>query len=630
MILKTAFAALASISIACAASVEQYGMIVARNVAAPMRDGVRLMTDVCFPAIDGSAAAGRFPVILERTPYGTGRVPLWAEYFVSRGYVVIGQNVRGRHGSGGRWRGHLDDPNDGFDTLAWIARQPWSNGRVGTVGFSYSGGTQHALALSNPPALHAMVPVDSMTNYGRFGVRHRGAFELRFLNWILALGNSPSGDTLPQFPAFFPGDDPETRLELSELRKLIPEYVRSLPLRRGVTPLRLAPEYEDWLIEAMSHGDNDRYWKDSGAGVLDHIERHKDVPAWHVTGWYDSWSLIVTMNYGALAQAKKTPQKLIVGPWTHGNQTLSFAGDAEFGPEAALDFNAFRLRWFDRWLKAERNGVERDAPVRIFVMGAGEPHKTRDGRLFVGGRWRDEKEWPLSRAVPTRFHLHPGGVLSANPPPSGAQPSVYLFDPRNPVPTVGGNVSSEGILMVRGAMDQRCGPRHWACKDNLPLAARNDVLVFQTPPLERDTEVTGRLVVTLYAASNRTDTDFTAKLIDVYPPTRDFPNGVELNVGDSIVRARYRDSLERAELMKPGTVYQFTIEMYPTSLVFRRGHRIRLDISSSNFPRFDVNPNTGEPLNGHRRWAIAENSIYHDAQHPSHITLPVIPASGDR
>jgi hypothetical protein len=287
--------------------------------------------------------------------------------------------------------------------------------------------------------------------------------------------------------------------------------------------------------------------------------------------------------------------------------------------------NVLRHRWFDRWLLGVPNGVDREAPVRIFVMGGGDAHKTPDGRLFVGGAWRDEREWPLARTVYTPYYLHSDGTLSLNRPEADSKSTRYSFDPKDPVPTIGGNVSSEGVLMPRGAQDQRCSPEHWLCKDTLPLSARQDVLVFQTPPLDRDVEVTGRLVVKLWASSNAPDTDFTAKLVDVYPPSRDFPNGVDLNIGDSIVRARYRESLKSAKLLKPDQPAEFTIEMYPTSLVFRRGHRIRLDISSSNFPRFDVNPNTGEPLNQNRRWRIAENTVYHDGQHPSHVILPVIP-----
>jgi hypothetical protein len=366
-----------------------------------------------------------------------------------------------------------------------------------------------------------------------------------------------------------------------------------------------------------------------GASVVDHLAEYKDIPVYLVGGWYDSWGAqTANLNYVQLSKAKRGPIRLIMGPWTHGGQRESFAGEAEFGPDAALDFYAFELRWFDRWLKGLDNGVDSEPAVRIFVMGEGDAHKTPEGRIFVGGHWRTEREWPLARTRPIPYYLHSDGSLSPGQPSAAPSFTRYLFDPHHPVPTLGGNISSEGILMFHGAADQRCRKDFWMCHDERPLSARNDVLVFQSPTLDHEVEVTGRLIVKFWASSSAPDTDFTAKLIDVYPPNAAFPAGVDLNVADSIVRARYRDSLEHAALMKPGEMYQFTIEMYPTSLVFGRGHHIRLDISSSNFPRFDVNPNTGEPLNDNRRWAVAENTLYHDAAHPSHILLPVVPAEG--
>lgn len=248
--------------------------------------------------------------------------------------------------------------------------------------------------------------------------------------------------------------------------------------------------------------------------------------------------------------------------------------------------------------------------------------------MFVGGKWRDEQEWPLARTVYTPYYLHADGSLSAQKPERDAHAISYEFDPTNPVPTLGGNVSSQGKLMFQGAADQRGRKDFWLTPDTTPLSARNDVLVFRTAPLAEDVEVTGRLVVTLWAASDGPDTDFTVKLVEVYPPSADFPNGVELNVADGIVRARYRDGLDREQWLVPGKPVEFTIEMCPTSLVFAKGHRIRLDVSSSNFPRFDVNPNTGEPLNDNRRWRVATNTVHVDASRPSHVILPVIPAGG--
>ena len=615
-----------------APSTAQYEVIVERDVMITMRDGVKLACDIYRPARAGKAAEGKFPAILERTPYSKETVKHWAEYFVPRGYVAIGQDVRGRYASGGKWRPFRDDGPDGYDTLKWIGAQPWSDGSVGTVGTSYPGGTQHALALANPPFLKAMIPADAMSDFGIYGVRHNGAFEMRWMNWIFNLAG-PDGSHAAQ--------DPKTQEMLRDLGEQVREYAKSMPLRKGTTPLKFNPEYEDWLVEAMSHGDYDSFWKDSGDDVVAHAAEYKDIPVYHLGGWYDSWGTqVANLNYVTLSKTKKSPQRLIMGPWTHGGRTRSYAGEAEFGSDAAIDFLGFEQRWFDHWLKGVNNGVDREPPVRIFVMGGGDAHKTPEGRIFVGGYWRNENEWPLARAKDTAFYLHEKGALTTEKP-DAEEPTSYQFDPKHPVPTLGGNISSHNAparekntisrpgdsqnLMEQGAYDQRCRFSNWTCDDTLPLSARNDVLVFQTEPLKEDIEVTGRLIVHLWAASSASDTDFTAKLVDVYPPNGDFPAGVDLYVADSIVRARYRDSLEHAELMTPGTVYPFKIEMYPTSLVFKKGHRIRVDISSSNFPRFDVNPNTGEPLNDNRRWAIAVNTIYHDAQHPSQIVLPIVP-----
>ncbi len=597
-----------------------------KDVMVPMRDGVKLATDIYFPAQGDVRAEGKFPVVLERTPYDKSAGSVAAAHLVPHGYIVIFQDVRGRYKSEGRWRPIRDDPNDGFDTARWIGAQSWCNGSIGTMGSSYGGATQHALAIANAPYIKAMVPRNAMSNFGRYGVRHNGAFELRFFNWVFTLGVATE-EPNRSAAALRAAEQPAAAPALIDMGAHVRDYIRGLPLRPGTTPLKFAPDYEAWLIEAMSHGDYDDFWKNSGSSVVDHLEEYKDVPAYHTTGWYDSWGTqVANLNYVELRKAKHSLQRLIVGPWIHSAENHDFAGQAQFTEDAALDLWAFHLRWFDHWLKGIDNGVDREPPVRIYVMGGGDAHKTAEGRIFVGGHWRNEQEWPLARTQATPYYLHSGGVLSPDAPAADT-PIHYLFDPRNPVPTLGGNISSQGTIMFQGAANQRCNPDFWLCTDSRPLSARNDVVVFQTPPLANDMEVTGRLIVKLWAASNSLDTDFTAKLIDVYSPNHDFPSGVDLNIADSIVRARYHNGFGKAELLTPGQPYEFTIEMYPTSLVFARGHRIRLDISSSNFPRFDINPNTGEPLNNNRRWQIAENTIYLDAQHPSHIVLPVIPAT---
>lgn len=596
--------------------------MVERDVMVPMRDGVRLAADIYFPARDGQRLPGKFPAILERTPYnkegrfhGLPAYP-WQRSFASRGYVCISQDTRGRFKSEGVWHMMTDDVADGCDTARWLTSQPWSDGGFAMIGTSYVGGTQHAMALSGAPGLRTIIPVDAVANAGYFGMRYGGAFELRFMNWIFAMA-APEGSRAAR--------DPATRTVLEETASNVRQYVRSLPIRKGMTPIRLAPEYEEWLTFAMSHGENDEYWKQPGFNVVDQVEAYQDLPVLLVGGWYDSWGRQTTMTYEALARAKRGPIKMILGPWIHGMHMLSVHGEADFGEAAALDSFEFRLRWYDRWLKDTRNGIGNDAPVRIFVMGGGSEKMGTDGRHHHGGVWRDEYEWPLARTRFTPFYLHGDGSLSTTPPADAHSSTSYDFDPRDPVPTIGGNLSSAAEIALQGAWDQRVGEHIWNATGDLPLSARRDVLVFMTPPLTEDVEVTGPIDVKLWASSSAPDTDFTAKLIDVHPPSPDYPAGIDMNLEDGIIRARFRNSLERAELMRPGEIYQFIIQLYPTSNLFKAGHRIRLDISSSNFPRFDVNPNTGEPLNDHRRMTVASNTIYHDRAHPSHVILPLIP-----
>lgn len=582
----------------------------------PMRDGVKLATDVYLPK-----AEGKFPAILTRTPYNKAGGNYKA--FLDAGYAVVVQDVRGRYQSEGRWVPIVDDPNDGYDTAKWIGEQAWFDGNLGSIGSSYGGATQHAMAIAGAPHLKAMIPRNAMSNFGHYGMRHNGAFELRWFNWVATLGNAAG--TANALPAATRAGGGVAAQALADYGGKVQQYVRALPLRAGTTPLQFAPDYEKWLIEAMKHGDYDDFWKNHGSSVVDHLKEYKDIPAYHTTGWYDSWGTsVANLNFVELTKAKKSLQRLIVGPWIHSSENVAHAGMAQFTPDAALKLPEFQVRWFDRWLKNQQNGVDTEPPVLIYVMGGGDGHKTPEGRIFVGGKWRAEKEWPLARTQYTPYYLNAKQELTVAKPGNNA-PISYLFDPAHPVPTLGGNVSSQGTLMFQGAADQKCRLGFWLCQDERPLSSRNDVVVFQTAPLEKDVEVTGRLVVKLWASTDGPDTDFTVKLIDVYPPSKDFPGGVDLNVGDSIVRGRYRETAARAVMLKPGQPYEFTIEMYPTSLVFQKGHRIRLDVSSSNFPRFDVNPNTGEGLNENRRTRVATNTIYLDAAHPSHIVLPVIP-----
>jgi uncharacterized protein len=599
-----------------ATSTASFEVVVEKDIKVPVRDGVKLALDRYLPGRDGKAIAGQHPTLLVRTPYNKSGVEAEARWYAARGYAVVVNDVRGRYASEGEWRMIVDDPSDGFDIISWVGQQPWCSGKVGTFGTSYVGGTQHALACTRPPHLACMIPVDSVSNTGIAGIRHSGAFELRFMNWIFTIGAPNARAALA---------DPKLRDALVENGKLMPQHLLRLPIRPGTTPLKMVPEYERWLIEVMRRSDYDAYWKQPGHSVVDNVGRYADVPVYHVTGWYDSWCRQNTLNWQALVTSKKSPQMLIVGPWTHGGQGRNYAGEIEFPPEAALAFNEWRLRWFDHWLKGIDNSVQKDAPVKLFVMGGGDGRKSKDGRLRHGGHWRDEKTFPLERSNFTPYYLHAGGSLKPDRPTEPTAATTFRFDPNDPVPTIGGNLSSVQGILEPGGFDQRCRKETIFAKDQLPLSERRDVLVFQSDPLVGDLEVTGPLVVTLFVSSSAVDTDFTAKLIDVYPPNGDYPLGFDLNIGDSIARMRYRNSLEKAELMKPGDVYKVQIHLYPTSNVFAKGHRIRLDISSSNFPRFDLNPNTGEPLQEHRRMIPADNTVYHNAMRASHILLPVIP-----
>jgi putative CocE/NonD family hydrolase len=590
-------------------------VVIARNLMVTVRDGTRLALDVYRPASSGKPLGGRFPALLTRTPYDKGGAEADGRYYASRGYVVAANDVRGRYASEGTWRLIADDPTDGYDVVEWIASQEWSNGKVGTFGTSYPGGTQHALAEMNPPHLTTMIPVDAVSNCGVSGMRHGGAFELRFMNWIYQIGAPNSCAALA---------NPALRLALVENGKRIRQHVDRLPIRQGTTPLRVVPEYEAWLVEAMRSGPESPFWRIKGMSVVDHVAEYADVPVSHVTGWYDSWTRQVAMNYEALSKAKKSPQRLLIGPWTHGSQGSNVSGEVEFGSDAAIDLRAYRLRWYDHWLKGISNGVDRDPSVLIYVMGTGDDRRSKNGHLKHGGFWRQEREWPLARARATSYFLHADGSLTVDAPTESESRTTFTFDPAHPVPTIGGNISSNQGLMSAGGYDQRPRDDTHPAGDRLPLSQRRDVLVFRTAPLTSDIEVTGTVTVDLWICSTAPDTDFTAKLIDEIPPNADYPLGFDLNIGDSILRARYRDPLEAQKLLRPLEVVPIRITLYPTSNVFKKGHRIRLDISSSNFPRFDVNPNTGEPIGSNRRMAIAENSVFHESGRRSRVILPIV------
>ncbi len=601
----------------------RYLDIVTENfVMVPMRDGVNLACDVYFPARGAEPLPGEHPVILERTPYDrTGaRLASDCRFFARRGYVVVAQDVRGRYDSEGELDpfGPVDVP-DGHDTCVWIGEQPWCNGRIGTMGTSYSSMNQAGLAMSNPPHLGSQFMNQGFSNNYDGRIRQGGALRQTMVGWIFHEATvSPAALR-----------DRPLRQVLQRASENVQQWLARAPIRRGQTPLRHLPAYEDHVIQISSRGDLDDWWKRPGPWVEDSWEQMPDVPRYLASGWYDSHSHVISWAYQELTRRQASPVHLIMGPWTHGGRTLEdpSSGEAHFGVEAVIEWNELRLAWFDQTLRDRDTGVLDGPPVSIFVMGGGSGRQVRSEAgvaVDVGGYWRSEKEWPLARTDYQPFYLGAEGGLESTPPKSGPDSTTYRYNPLDPVPTVGGPLSSiRELKMEAGGFDQRGRPA-LGHDDDLPLGSRGDVCVFQTPPLEKGIEVTGPVEAVLYVSSSAPDTDFTVKLVDVYPPNEDFRDGVALNVTDGIRRVRYRYSSEDPTLMTPGEVVEVRVQLPPTALYFAPGHRIRVDISSSNWPRFDLNPNTGEPVGQHDRIEIARNTVHHSPEYPSHVILPVI------
>jgi putative CocE/NonD family hydrolase len=611
------------------ASQPRYYVTVEKDISVEMRDGTLLATDVYRPARDERPIHGRLPTILQRTPYDKedpSRTRDLGEWFASRGYAVAIQDFRGRFKSEGTFYKYADMGEDGYDTTEWIARQPWSDGRIGTIGTSFMAHFQVALACMNPPHLTTMIiNQGGFTNAYLSSCRHMGAFELRQLTWTFnAAANSREAQADPAIKAALEAVDPSDYLDPSRDT-----------LEPGKSPLSLVPNYERFYFDMLTEARYTDYWRKIGLCAENYYHRIPDIPVLLLGAWYDSYTRTTSDLYIGLSRRKKGPIRLVFGPWVHGWRSLesTHSGEVDFGREASIDGtglaptpNDLALRWFDHWLKGIDNGVDRISPVTYFVMGGGGGGKTHEGRMDHGGEWKTSWDWPLPQTRYTRLYLHGDGSLSTEPPPSDAPPSAYTFDPRNPVPTIGGNISSAHGVMMPGAFDQVERSDVLGCKPPyLPLASRDDVLVFETPPLEESVEVTGPITANLYVSSSAPDTDFTLKVIDSHPPTPDYPRGCAMNLSDTIFRARFHSSWEEPELLEPGRVYRLDMVSYPTSNLFEVGHRIRVDISSSNYPRFDLNPNSGEPLGLGRNFVKARQKVYHDALHPSHITLPLIP-----
>jgi len=622
-------------------SESSYGVQSQFDVMVETRDGVELATDIYRPTEDGDTVGEPLPALLSRTPYNKrGEMERHGEWFAKRGYVVAIQDCRGRFNSGGTFEMFVNEPEDGYDTVEWLADRPYCNGNVGTIGSSYGAWVQSGLATQDPPHLEAMFVNQGPANGREATLRHNGAFELRWLCWALTLGGGFAKRALEE------GDLQQHFADVD-----VRDVLAGAPLQRGQSPLKHLPRYEEWLFEMLTTGDaEDDLWSAPGINPEAYYEGMADVPTVYSGAWYDSYTLGTCKNFEALSERKSSDQFLIAGPWTHGwneyplsSWNKTYSGEVEFGTHCLRNYQETRLRFFDHYLKGQETW---DEPlVQYFQMGTGDGSREAEGRLYHGGEWRTAADWPPPESEPVRFYAQPGGSLDRTVPVATSSETTYQFDPSDPVPTIGGNCSSyvtfeqreESLLEYpleerhlinitgSGGYDQRTRPETFGADPPYgPLERRDDVVVFRTEPLTEDLEIAGPIRVTLYASTTAPDTDFTAKLIDEYPPNDEFTDGFALNLTDSICRARYRGNRAESDFVEPGEVYEYEFELYPTANVFKQGRRIRLDLSSSNFPRYDVNRNTGEELYGDRTVEIAENTLYHNSEYPTHIELPVL------
>jgi uncharacterized protein len=570
-----------------AGAVEPYAVTIEHGVEAKMRDGTTLRADIYRPKTDGD-----FPVLLQRTPYDKRSEVSFGLKAAARGYIVVVQDVRGRYSSDGEWYPFMHESSDGYDAVEWAASLPHSNGKVGMFGGSYVGATQMLTAIAHPPHLAGICPVVTASNYHDGWTYQGGAFEQWFdESWTSGLAQDTLNRSVQKNTNALNGVG---KLPLSAYPLFeTPQSSSDSDLTRS-----LAPYFLDWL----AHPNYDDYWKRWS------IEEHFpdiNVPVLTVAAWYDIFLGGSLRNYVGIKQhgneAARKEQRLLVTIGGHAGSGPKI-GDVDFGASSVSDEDEVTLSWYDHVFKNAANEFSSAKPVKIFVLGANQ--------------WREEGEWPLARARETKYFLHSAGkansstgdgALSISAPRSESS-DHYVYDPANPAPTVGGPLCCDSGHLEPGPRDQRA------------VEARPDVLVYSTPAFTQDMEVTGPIRAELFASSSAVDTDFTAKLVDVGP------DGFAQNLTEGIVRARYRESQEKPEFMNPGQVYKFNVDLWSTSNVFRKGHRLRLEISSSNFPRFDRNLNTGEEAASARRIVAATNTVYHDAEHPSAIVLPVVPA----
>jgi uncharacterized protein len=564
---------------------ERNDIVLENRVPTPMRDGVVLYSDVYRPV-----GNGRYPVLVSRTPYSTERFPAAYEagvYFSRRGYVYVFQDVRGRHESDGRWEPFRDDERDGYDTIEWAARQPWSNGKVGMQGGSYLGQNQWRAAQAAPPSLVTIFPSVASTSIYHDWITLNGAWRLSFnFGWgpvrqESRIMQNPGSHTVPGLHAIH-YDEVQRHLPLTTMQQVVG---------------RRAKFYDDWL----ANPDYNEYWKPLN---VEETFAKVAVPVHTFGGWFDIFSQGTLRGYVGMSQKGPTERirrgsNIVIGAWGHGSSQKT--GDIDFGAAAHVNELALQLRWYDYWLQGIDSGLAAEPPVKLFLMGRNE--------------WVLENEYPLARTNYRPLYFASGGNantdrgdgrLTWNKPGGSSAADRFRYDPNDPVPSVGGN-NCCGTPTPAGPRDQRT------------IEGRRDILVYTSDPLEQELEVTGPVKVVLHASSDAPDTDFVAKLVDVHP------DGTSYNMAEGIVRARYRDSVAAPAPLTPGTVYRFEIDLVGTSVAFLKGHRIRVHVTSSHFPQFDRNPNTAAKFGTTKEVRVAEQTVFHDAERPSHILLPVIP-----
>ncbi len=559
---------------------------IVRHVEVPMSDGVKLYADLYLPA-----APGKYPTIVTRTCYGVQRDGVHEAMirFAQHGYAVVVQDVRGRYESEGTWEPFRDEGKDGYETIEWAATQPFSNGKVALQGGSYLGHNQWAAASKTPPHLVAIFPGVASTNIYANWITMGGAFRLSF-NYGWGVVRMPNRIMLPQYWHSAAYTPEELKYE---------NILMHLPLNTGDLASAGSPvqHYRDWL----EHESYDEYWKAiSDEESFDRI----NVPVHTYGGWFDIFLMGTINGYVGMRNHGATPEaragaRMIIGPWGHG-PSQSFGG-IDFTPIANMDMFDVQLDFYDYHLKGIKNGLDLEKPVQLFYMGA--------------NKWRSESDWPIPQTEYRELYLNSGG--SANSvrgdgrltfdKPAEAATDTYRYDPAQPVPTTGGN-NCCGTPTQAGPVDQR------------PLERREDVLVYTSDFLTEPLTIAGPIKMKLHAATDGPDTDWMIKLVDVQP------DGYAMPVAEGILRARFREGLDKVKLLTPNEVYEYEIELTSTANVFKPGHRIRIDITSSNFPQFDRNPNTGAPLGSSDELRVARQTIHHGGARPSHLVLPLVPA----